>query len=101
MLDINPEYMRRGLRDWKERKLEAMQRAAEARAEAAARAEIDAAAGIVAAPEVVAIEPAKPVEAPKPVAASAKNFAPRAIQRKGAVAAPTRSASRDLRKARA
>jgi hypothetical protein len=101
MLDINPEYMRRGLRDWKQRKLEAMQRAAEARAEAAARAEIDAAAGIVAAPEVVAIEPAKPVEAPKPVAASAKNFAPRAIQRKGAVAAPTRSASRDLRKARA
>lgn len=101
MLDINPEYMRRGLRDWKQRKLEAMQRAAEARAEAAARAEIDAAAGIVAAPEVVAIEPAKPVEAPKPVAASAKNFAPRAIQRKGVVAAPTRSASRDLRKARA
>ena len=101
MLDINPEYMRRGLRDWKQRKLEAMQRAAEARAEVAARAEIDAAAGIVAAPEVVAIEPAKPVEAPKPVAASAKNFAPRAIQRKGAVAAPTRSASRDLRKARA
>jgi hypothetical protein len=101
MLDINPEYMRRGLRDWKQRKLEAMQRAAEARAEAAARAEIDAAAGIVAAPEVVAIEPAKPVEAPKPVATSAKNFAPRAIQRKGAVAAPTRSASRDLRKARA
>jgi hypothetical protein len=101
MLDINPEYMRRGLRDWKQRKLEAMQRAAEARAEAVARAEIDAAAGIVAAPEVVAIEPAKPVEAPKPVAASAKNFAPRAIQRKGVVAAPTRSASRDLRKARA
>ena len=101
MLDINPEYMRRGLRDWKQRKLEAMQRAAEARAEAAARAEIDAAAGIVAAPEVVAIEPAKPVEAPKPVAASAKNFAPRAIQRKGVVAAPTRSASRDLHKARA
>ena len=101
MLDINPEYMRRGLRDWKQRKLEAMQRAAEARAEAAARAESDAAAGIVAAPEVVAIEAAKPVEAPKPVAASAKNFAPRAIQRKGAVSAPTRSASRDLRKARA
>src|ERR1700759_1685360 len=50
MLDINPEYMRRGLRDWKQRKLEAMQRAAEARAEAAARAESDAAAGNVAAP---------------------------------------------------
>jgi hypothetical protein len=30
MLDINPDYMRRGLRQWKERKVEAMQRAAEA-----------------------------------------------------------------------
>ena len=29
MLDINPEYMRRGLRGWKQRKLEAMARAAE------------------------------------------------------------------------
>jgi len=32
MLDINPEYMRRGLRQWKERRMLAMQRAAEARA---------------------------------------------------------------------
>jgi hypothetical protein len=31
MLDINPEYMRRGLKDWKQRKLEALERAAEAR----------------------------------------------------------------------
>ena len=30
MLDINPEYMRRGLRQWKERKLAIMQRAIEA-----------------------------------------------------------------------
>jgi|SRR5438874_11405583 len=30
MLDINPEYMRRGLREWKERRMAAMQRAAEA-----------------------------------------------------------------------
>ena len=103
MLDINPEYMRRGLRDWKGRKVEAMQRAAEAKAAAAAQAEIDAAAGIVVQPEAVAVEPVKPVEAPKPVAAvEAKTFAPRAIQRKGAVAAPARSASRsNLRKARA
>lgn len=100
MLDINPEYMRRGLRDWKQRKLEAMQRAAEARAEAAAQAEIAAAAGIVAQPEAVAVAPAKPVEAPKPVAAvAAKTFKPRAVQRNGAT--PARSASRNLRKARA
>ena len=32
MLDIHPEYMRRGLREWKQRKIEAMARAAEAAA---------------------------------------------------------------------
>jgi hypothetical protein len=102
MLDINPEYMRRGLRDWKQRKLEAMQRAAEARAEAAARAEIDAANGIVAQPESVAVAPVKAVEVPKPIAAvGAKTFTPRALQRKTAVAAHARSASRNLRKAHA
>jgi hypothetical protein len=103
MLDINPEYMRRGLRDWKQRKLEAMQRAAEARAEATARAEIDAAAGIVAQPEAVAVEPIlAAVEAPKPVAtASAKVFTPRAVQRKSAAVAPARSKSHNLRKVRA
>src|SRR5579863_10453102 len=70
MLDINPEYMRRGLRDWKQRKVEAMQRAAEAKAEAAARAEIDAAAGIVPQPEAAVVaEPTQAaVEAPMPVA---------------------------------
>src|SRR5271167_5257254 len=103
MLDINPEYMRRGLRDWKQRKLEAMQRAAEAKAQAAARAEIDAAAGIVAQPEAETSTPVKPIEAPPAVVATAaKTFAPRAVQRKGAVAAPARSAARgNLRKARA
>src|SRR5579863_2793504 len=101
MLDINPEYMRRGLRDWKVRKLEAMQHAAEARAEAAARAEIDAAAGIVPQPEAVAAATVVAIEAPKPVAAGAKVFTPRAVQRKGAVVAPARSKSHNLRKARA
>ncbi len=100
MLDINPEYMRRGLRDWKQRKLEAMQRAAEARAEAAARAEIDAAAGIITQPEAVVVAPSKPVPAPKPVAVvAAKTFKPRAVQRSGGT--PARSGSRNLRKARA
>jgi hypothetical protein len=32
MLDVNPEYMRRGLKQWKERRIMALQRAAEARA---------------------------------------------------------------------
>jgi len=44
----------------------------------------------------------KPVEAPKPIAAvGAKTFTPRAVQRKGPMATPARSASRNLRKARA
>jgi hypothetical protein len=102
MLDINPEYMRRGLRDWKQRKMEAMQRAAEAKAEAAARAEMDAAAGIVTQPEAVAVNPIAAVAAPKPVAtAGAKVFTPRAMQRKSGVVVPTRSKSHNLRKARA
>jgi hypothetical protein len=102
MLDINPEYMRRGLRDWKQRKLEAIQRAAEAKAEAVARAESDAAAGIGPEPAET-IAPVKPIEAPQAVVATAaKTFAPRAVQRKGAVAAAARSAARgNLRKARA
>jgi len=66
------------------------------------RAEIDAANGIVAQPEAVAVAPVKAVEVPKPIAAvGAKTFTPRAIQRKGAVAAHARSASRNLRKAHA
>src|SRR5271168_4169806 len=36
MLDVNPGYLRRGLKGWKERKLVAMQHVAQARAEAAA-----------------------------------------------------------------
>jgi hypothetical protein len=38
MLDVNPEYLRRGLRDWKARKLEAIEQARIARAEQAALA---------------------------------------------------------------
>jgi hypothetical protein len=102
MLDINPEYMRRGLRDWKQRKLEAMQRAAESKAEAETRAELDAAAGIVAQPEPVVAAPVAAAEAPKPApVANAKVFVPRAIQRKSAAAVPARPTSHNLRKARA
>jgi hypothetical protein len=36
MLDVNPEYLRRGLREWKVRKLEAIERSRIARAEQAA-----------------------------------------------------------------
>jgi hypothetical protein len=42
MLDINPEYMRRGLREWKQRKVESMARAAAEHARIAAQPEAQA-----------------------------------------------------------
>ncbi|MGH9645921.1 MAG: hypothetical protein ACRD4E_03810 [Bryobacteraceae bacterium] len=54
MLDINPDYMRRGLRQWKERKVESIERAALARAEAEAQAALN--------PPALVEEPAAPVE---------------------------------------
>ncbi|HZO82589.1 MAG TPA: hypothetical protein VFB33_12925 [Candidatus Binataceae bacterium] len=89
MLDINPEYMRRGLRQWKERRLVAIERARIARAEAAAAAALA---------EQATPEPA-PVMAPKPVAAAAKPVVGRPVQRKRETPAAGRRAR--LRKARA
>lgn len=96
MLDINPEYMRRGLRDWKERKLAAIERARIERAEqaaiAAASAEQgEAEAGTEAQPAVVS---APTVPAAKPVTASS-----RPVQRKGEI--PSANRRSGLRKARA
>ncbi|MGH7864746.1 MAG: hypothetical protein ACREQB_07140 [Candidatus Binataceae bacterium] len=100
MLDVNPEYMREGLRKWKERKLIDIDRKRAERERLAA----DAAA----APEQVAIiEPSAPASAAiaakvaRPVAKSAKVVAlPRRPRRKvGRVAASARG--RKLRKARA
>ncbi len=86
MLDINAEYMRRGLRDWKTRKLEAMERAA---AEAAARP-----------PEPpVEAEPEKPQAAAPAPAVKPAAAAPAQMRRKTAVAA--RGQAGKLRKARA
>ena len=68
MLDINPEYMRRGLRHWKARKIESIERAAIARAEAAL---IAAENPVVEAPAPVEIEKiATPLAASKPAAAA-------------------------------
>jgi len=96
MLDINPEYMRRGLRDWKERKLEAIERAAAERAAAAANP------AIVDQPElkpepVIASEAAEPTPAP----ASKVFAAPRTVRAKVAPARAGHKPSRNLRKARA
>jgi len=104
MLDINPEYMRRGLRDWKARKVVALERAAEARLLAEANPPV-----VVEAPAVVA-EPIQPVAAAKPVTSAkpvtlpaAKVFAARG-SRHQPVPAPVRgraTAANNLRKARA
>ncbi len=92
MLDINPEYMRRGLRQWKERKLVAIEHARIARAEQAAAV----AAGIAEQGE----PQAEPAPAPKPAVAVAKPVAvSRAAQRKHEAPAAGRRAK--LRKARA
>jgi hypothetical protein len=106
MLDINPEYMRRGLKSWKERKLVAMQHAAEARAKAAA-AEL-AAEGSNGPTDVIA----KGMEAPSIIVAAEASgtnspsaritaFTPRPTDRKTGSLAPSRPAPQLLRKVRA
>ncbi|HZP45599.1 MAG TPA: hypothetical protein VFB15_08105 [Candidatus Binataceae bacterium] len=92
MLDINPEYMRRGLREWKERKLAALEREAEARRQEAAAPKTAAADN---GPVVTLAKPAeiKAVGTPKPVPS-------RQAQRKAAPARLAKS-SRKLHKVRA
>jgi hypothetical protein len=95
MLDINPEYMRRGLKQWKERKLVAMQLAAAARAEAAANPVIIEQPAATAQP-ILATDTAQPAARLH----VAKLFTPRTRRHK---TAPVhgRSAARNLRKAHA
>jgi len=81
MLDVNPEYLRRGLREWKVRKLDAIERARIARAEQAALAASQPVSeDVPAAGNVVEADVVKPIAA------------------KAAVAKPATSASRSLRK---
>lgn len=98
MLDVNPEYLREGLRKWKERKLVDIERKREERERLAAEA--------AAAPEQVAVIEAKePAQAAakvaRPAAKTAKIIAlPRRPRRKvGRASASARG--RKLRKARA
>jgi hypothetical protein len=76
MLDVNPEYLRRGLREWKVRKLDAIERARIARAEQAALAA------------------SQPVVEEVPAAAEAES--PTLVN--ATVTKPATSASRSLRK---
>lgn len=99
MLDINPEYMRRGLREWKERKLADLER------QATMKLEAEAVAPVAEAVEA-SLETPKPVEAVKPQFVTvaeepAKVFRPRTSRHKKAtIPAPTRS-GRSMRKAHA
>ena len=99
MLDINPEYMRRGLKDWKERKLADLERQATMKREAETVPPV--AETVEASPET-----SKLIEAVKPQFATvaveqAKVFRPRTSRRKKAtIGAPARS-GRNMRKAHA
>ncbi|WP_424672136.1 hypothetical protein [Candidatus Binatus sp.] len=100
MLDINPEYMRMGLRKWKEKRLDAIARrratlALEAE-RAAAEAAMQPAAALVAPPAAPA--PAVAVAIQKPAKVAAKR--PRVKRRPERVRIAKRSAGK-LRKARA
>ena len=101
MLDINPEYMRRGLKDWKERKLADLEHQAAMKMQAEAEA-VHTAADAVA----ESVETPKPIEAVKPQIATvaaepAKVFRPRTSRRKKVtIPAPSRS-GRSMRKAHA
>src|SRR6266852_2889283 len=90
MLDINPEYMRRGLKDWKERKLADLERQATMKREAETVPPV--AETVEASPET-----SKLIEAVE----QAKVFRPRTSRRKKAtIPAPARS-GRNMRKAHA
>ena len=99
MLDINPEYMRRGLREWKERKLADLER------QATMKLEAEAVAPAVEAVEA-SVETPKPIEAVKPQfatagAGSAKVFRPRTSRRKKATMVASARSGRNMRKAHA
>ena len=86
MLDINPEYMRRGLRQWKERR-------ASQRAEALANQEASQSEPAADAPILEAAKAAVPRALPV--------FKPRSVARKTVPSAPSHSGSRNLRKLQA
>ena len=90
MLDINPDYMRRGLRQWKERKIAAMQRAAEPSAN---QLEHHPIAGMASEPAEIKGDA---VKGGLPHAAAV--FKPRSAARKNLPSVASHSGSRNLRK---
>jgi hypothetical protein len=91
MLDINPDYMRRGLRQWKERKLDAIHHAGEALAAKDTK---------LTAPQEPLMVAGVGVES-TPLPHTAPVFKRRSVARKGLPTAAGRGASRTLRKLQA
>jgi len=96
MLDINPEYMRMGLRKWKEKRLDAIVRQHAALVLEADRAAAEPAAAPVAPPTVPA--PAAAVAIQKPAKVAAK---PARVKRRPERVRIAKRSARKLRKARA
>jgi hypothetical protein len=105
MLDINPEYMRGGLRRWKEKRLDAIARRRAAlvlEAERAAAAAAQQPAGAVAAIAAPAVAAADAAAMQKPATKVAgKAAAARVKRRPERVRVAKRASARKLRKARA
>src|SRR5216684_307694 len=100
MLDINPEYMRMGLRKWKEKRLDAIARRRAALIEEAERAALEAAAM----PEtpVIPVVIEAPIAAPaRPIPAQAKIAAKPAHMKRRHERVQIKRTGRKLRKARA
>jgi len=83
MLDVNPEYLRRGLQEWKARKLEAIERARIARAEQALIAAAEPVAEQASAPEISQDEPVN-VAVEKPAVAKSASSGSRSQRSKSA-----------------
>jgi hypothetical protein len=96
MLDINPEYMRMGLRKWKEKRLDAIARQRAAFVLEAERAAAEPAAAAVVPPAVPA--PAAAVAIQKPAKIAAK---PARVKRRPERVRIAKRSARKLRKARA
>jgi hypothetical protein len=99
MLDINPEYMRMGLRKWKDKRLDAIARRRAALVLEAERAAADAAMQPADAAAVVAAAPVAAMQTPATKVAA--KVAARVKRRTERVRIAKRASSSKLRKARA
>jgi hypothetical protein len=100
MLDINPEYMRMGLRKWKDKRLDAIARRRAQMVLEAERAAAEAALAPEAAAPAIAAASAAAIQKPATKVAG-KQAGPRVKRRPERVRIAKRASARKLRKARA